>query len=196
MMRKTVKCLLIVSLIIPLALSGLQAQGITMQKWVVGSGGMVGEKNSENYTMSGLTGQIAIEKISNSVDGKNMDIYQGFWVLTGRTVLPVDEEPKTSNSDLVNYPNPFGSMTTIQYDLSGSAYVTLTIFDLSGNKMAVLVNGLQEQGKQQVKWDAKDQTGTDVGSGSYLYELTVHPAQMAGPGFTSYSLRNVMVVVR
>jgi hypothetical protein len=195
MMRKAVKCLLIVSLIIPLALSGLQAQGITMQKWVIGSGGMVGEKNSENYTMSGLTGQIAIEKISNTVDGKNMDIYQGFWVLAGRSILDVPE-PITSNSDLVNFPNPFGSSTTIQYTLSGSAFVTLTIYDLSGKKIAVLFNGLQEQGKQQLKWDAKDQTGTDVGSGSYLYELTVQAAQVAGSGFNSYSLRNVMIVVR
>lgn len=196
MMKRTSKCLLIVSILIPLALSGVDAQNIRMERWVFGSGGMVSATNSQGTTMSGMVGQLAIGKISNSESQYATDVYQGFWIPEGNSGVAVDPIPGPMENQLTNYPNPFSNSTTIKYSLEGAAYVTLIVYDVNGNRIRTLANELQYAGEQNVVWDAKDEAGTDVSAGSYLYELVVRPAQMAGPGFDAFNLRNVMVVVR
>jgi len=51
-----------------------------------------------------------------------------------------------------NYPNPFNSVTTIQYELNKTARVTLTIYSLTGQKVQTLVQQFQSPGKYQVYW--------------------------------------------
>lgn len=198
-MKDFMKYFLVLGIVFPLAFSGLNAQNVKLKKQVVGSGGWVGVVNSKNVKMSGTTGQLAIEKRSNQVVGDRTDVYQGFW-----TPAPVEEPNSvvdpyaaTLQKELTNSPNPFAHSTKIQYTLPGSALVNLKVYDLSGNVVAVLVDEYQNEGDNYVHWDAKDVTGQEVTSGSYIYELRVQPAQMAGdPGFEAYTLRNVMIVVR
>jgi hypothetical protein len=149
--------------------------------------------------MAGMAGQSAIETIKGTVNGKDMTIHQGFWVPMIERLTSVDDNPLvTLTPELVNYPNPFSSSTTIKYDLAGTSYVTLKVYDMVGNLVKVLANGnIQEAGHQEIAWDGRDESGLGLGSGSYLYELTVSPAQMSGnPGYGAYKLRNVMVVVK
>ncbi len=195
MMKKHFRLLLIVSILAPLTMSGLFSQNVRIQKWAMGSGGMVAAQNSSGMKMSGMIGQLAIEKISNGDSGEIIDVYQGYWVPKANQGVDVPE-PTPPEARLSNYPNPFSSSTTVQYFLPGYAYVTLTVYDVSGNKVKELFSGYQNSGEQQAAWDGKDFTGTDAASGSYLYELVVKPAQMAGDSFRAYNLRNVMVLVR
>jgi len=65
-----------------------------------------------------------------------------------------------------NAPNPFNPLTAIQYALPQDSPVRLTIFDVSGRRIATLVDGFQEAGHKTVLWDARDQ-----GSGIYLYRI-------------------------
>ena len=58
-MYKVLCCLVVSGLL--LTLVNLSAQNITIDRSVIGSGGMVNAVNSDNITMSGLTGQTAIE---------------------------------------------------------------------------------------------------------------------------------------
>jgi len=70
-----------------------------------------------------------------------------------------------------NYPNPFNPSTAIIYQLpqSGENYfVTLTVFDLLGRKIADLVSDEQTAGKYTVQWDASGYVG-----GVYFCELKV-----------------------
>ena len=67
-----------------------------------------------------------------------------------------------------NYPNPFNPVTTIQYNLSEDAYVSLVVYDLRGKEVARLVDGEQAAGYKTVTWDA-----SDVGSGIYFYRIRV-----------------------
>jgi hypothetical protein len=75
---------------------------------------------------------------------------------------------------LQNYPNPFNSMTTIGYQLPGPSKegemilrrVDLTVYDLLGRKIAVLVNEGKEPGSYEVKFD-----GSGLASGVYLYRM-------------------------
>jgi len=64
-----------------------------------------------------------------------------------------------------NYPNPFNPSTTIQYDLPKAAPVSLKIFNALGQEVASLVNGRQEAGSYQIRWNA------NVPSGIYFYRL-------------------------
>ncbi len=70
-----------------------------------------------------------------------------------------------------NHPNPFNPSTTIEYSLPESGYVSLTVFDVSGRRVARLVDGKQEQGPHTVQWTGRDQNGRAVASGIYFYKL-------------------------
>lgn len=70
-----------------------------------------------------------------------------------------------------NSPNPFNPSTTIAYDLPEATDVTLTVYNLSGQKVATLVTGKQKAGHYEVEWDGQDESGQAVASGVYLYRL-------------------------
>lgn len=70
-----------------------------------------------------------------------------------------------------NYPNPFNPTTTIEFDLSDQATVTLKVYDMLGREVATLLNHEDmEQGKQSVVFDANSATG-GLASGVYFYRL-------------------------
>ncbi len=67
---------------------------------------------------------------------------------------------------LQNYPNPFNPSTTITYELPASSDVRLSVYDMLGREVSVLVNGMSEAGVHEVKFD-----GSNLASGVYLYRL-------------------------
>ena len=71
-----------------------------------------------------------------------------------------------------NYPNPFNPETTIEYDISQPAEVTLTIYNVMGQAVRTLVRAFQPAGNFNVSWDGKDGSGQVVASGVYVYELS------------------------
>jgi hypothetical protein len=72
---------------------------------------------------------------------------------------------------LQNYPNPFNPQTKIEYALSRDADVKLTIYNILGEQVNVLVDEHQTAGYKKVYWDGKDQRGEEVASGVYFYRL-------------------------
>jgi hypothetical protein len=73
-----------------------------------------------------------------------------------------------------NFPNPFAQATgtTIIYDLPEQALVNLAVYDVLGNRVATLVNAVQQQGQQQVRWEGTSDAGTPLAGGLYVYRLT------------------------
>jgi len=65
-----------------------------------------------------------------------------------------------------NYPNPFNPATMIEYQLKEKSFVTLTLFDVLGRRVATLVNGEQTGGSHFANWDA-----SAFASGVYFYRL-------------------------
>ena len=63
-----------------------------------------------------------------------------------------------------NYPNPFNATTTITYDLPNASDVTLTIYTVTGQKVATLVSDHQGESHHRVTWDGEGQA-----SGIYFY---------------------------
>ena len=70
-----------------------------------------------------------------------------------------------------NVPNPFNPTTTIHFDLPKSTDVRLSVYELSGRRVASLVSGTMDAGNHQVVWTGKDDTGRSVASGVYFYRL-------------------------
>lgn len=66
-----------------------------------------------------------------------------------------------------NYPNPFNSSTTIRYSLSRQTHVKLSVFDLLGMEVKVLVDQNELLGEKSIILDA-----SDMASGIYFYRLT------------------------
>jgi hypothetical protein len=69
-----------------------------------------------------------------------------------------------------NYPNPFNPITAIRYWLSVASEVRLSVHDLLGREIAVLVNERKAPGSYSVRLD-----GNGLASGVYLYRLTACP---------------------
>ena len=65
-----------------------------------------------------------------------------------------------------NFPNPFNPTTTIQYRLADKGFVNLTVYDLLGNRIVILVNGIQNKGNYNVNFN-----GSNLASGVYIYRL-------------------------
>ncbi|MCX7908158.1 MAG: T9SS type A sorting domain-containing protein [Ignavibacteria bacterium] len=191
-MRSFFKILALLLLISFIQFSNLlSAPGFKIERSVVGSGGMLELKNLSNLRLSGIFGQVAIDRISKA----DKILYQGFWV---PTESPTDvTEPISLNQQISNFPNPASTSTTFRYTLDENSLVTLKIYDMVGNLVKVLVDGFQPAGKQEVVWDLKNDSQIDVPSGNYFYELTVTSGQVAGFNESkTQTYRNILVIVK
>ena len=78
---------------------------------------------------------------------------------------------------LRNYPNPFNPETWIPYRLAEDAFVTLTIYDTSGQVVRTLdvghrIAAVYENRSKAIYWDGRNQVGEAVASGIYFYHLS------------------------
>lgn len=81
--------------------------------------------------------------------------------------------PPTMPTDYIlyqNYPNPFNPSTTIEYSIPQKTYVILTVYDILGHEIAVLVNGEQERGNYSHQFN-----GVGLATGIYFYRIQAGP---------------------
>lgn len=70
-----------------------------------------------------------------------------------------------------NYPNPFNPITKIKYSIPAEGKVKLSIYNLLGEQLRVLVNDFAKAGYNEVNWDGKNDKGNYLPSGIYIYRL-------------------------
>ena len=65
-----------------------------------------------------------------------------------------------------NYPNPFNNITNIEFDLEKPDHVSITVYDITGTVVAVLVDNYYSTGKHIIQWKASGQP-----TGFYFYRI-------------------------
>ncbi len=70
-----------------------------------------------------------------------------------------------------NYPNPFNPATTIRFRIPIETRVQIAVFDISGRLVKVLVDDVLPAGEHITTWDGRDESGTKVSSGVYIYRM-------------------------
>ena len=70
-----------------------------------------------------------------------------------------------------NYPNPFNPVTNITYDIPEVAEVRLDIYNVAGQKVRTLTQGLHEPGRYRIQWNATNDFGQQLSSGMYIYRI-------------------------
>jgi chitinase len=85
-----------------------------------------------------------------------------------RAELPAQEQPAGFSLGQ-NYPNPFNGQTHIRYRLPDAGDVRMTLVDLLGRELRVLITGTQPAGDHDVVF-----TGDDLPSGTYFFRLAWH----------------------
>ena len=112
---------------------------------------------------------VALTLTGNLLDGTPIEGTDCVHIING----PEPPEPPLAADDqtpvlLGNYPNPFNPATQIGFSLPAASHVTLVVYNIMGQQVAVLADGQYEAGDHSVTWDASAQS-----SGVYLYLLDV-----------------------
>jgi len=137
-----------------------------------------GVGGGETEGVTGLTSaQMTGDAAADNLTGFDFD---DIWVVVsdGHPVLHWEgaDEP-TSGEDLSldlpeqlelgqNYPNPFNPSTQIDYALPVASHVSIDVFDVTGRKIATIVDGFREAGYHSISFN-----GSNLASGIYLYRI-------------------------
>lgn len=84
-------------------------------------------------------------------------------------------EPVASQNGLVLHasrPNPAASTTAITFEMPRAGVAELRVYDMTGRLVRTLVNGSIDAGSHEVTWNGRDDAGSAVSAGVYLYKLT------------------------
>jgi hypothetical protein len=144
-------------------------------RYVIGSGGVIGATGTNHFHLA-----TAGETVVGGSQNTNNFLLSGYWHtgVFGPTDVQQQVKPNVpTNFELhQNYPNPFNPQTTIEYDLPAESRVTVEILNLMGQKIRLLMNSQQQgPGFIQVAWNGCDDQGNLMGSGIYIYRVSVYP---------------------
>jgi hypothetical protein len=137
-------------------------------KFGVGGGdneGGYGNNHIENIDDSQAT--YTIESQFGSID----PVFYDQWNFDTKTGVEKEESLPLTYELNQNYPNPFNPVTHIQYRIASAEKVTLTVYNLMGERVVTLVDKKQSAGAYEVTWDARDARGIPVSSGVYFYRI-------------------------
>jgi len=89
------------------------------------------------------------------------------------TIVSVKEKGYSPPSfDLLeNYPNPFNPTTTIRYQLPSAGRVSIKIYNILGQQIRNLVDGIEVKGSHNSLWDGRNDHGVAVSGGVYFYRI-------------------------
>jgi hypothetical protein len=108
--------------------------------------------------------------IVDSISGDTLDIVS----LAAKTPVGTDvnDNPNIVPADFrlyQNYPNPFNSSTNIRFTLARRLEVNLSIYNILGQRVCTLLDGIRPSGYHTVSWDGRNDSGIPVASGLYFY---------------------------
>ena len=103
------------------------------------------------------------------------ELFQSWGKSIGGPAIGVDDptQPPARHEFSVqqNHPNPFNPSTRISFSLAQRGEIRITLYNVRGEQVAVLVDEVREAGPGFVDWHGRDARGADVASGIYLYKV-------------------------
>lgn len=112
-----------------------------------------------------------IHPIWTRMDGNNLSVWTT--VIEDSMMNAIaNEQIYPLNFDLSqNFPNPFNATTIIQFEIAKHSYVSLSIYNMRGQKIKSLIHRDMNAGYHSLYWDGTDNNGQVVSSGLYMYSL-------------------------
>ena len=140
------------------------------------SGSVPGESTDEitiHFNAGEIPGGTVLE--ANMIIVNNSVLGEPLIVPVSMTVGPdgIEEEPVQPLITALgtNFPNPFNPVTNICYSLRKAEDVTISIYNIKGQRVKTLVNENMEAGRHTTTWYGKDNFNRDVSSGVYFYKM-------------------------
>lgn len=137
-----------------------------------------GDWGQASIPVSDLRGELidlrmlSYEFVILNVDGGQCEFALDDIYWDGGLPVSTGEIPVVHHSSLKqNYPNPFNPNTTISFDLDKPAHISLTIYNIKGQRVKQLTAGDFSQGTHSLNWDGRDDQNRPVSSGVYFYRL-------------------------
>jgi len=125
--------------------------------------------DNELFTVEGLT-EFEIREIDlSSAGGQYVAVSFGF------------AEPNLPESFTLyqNFPNPFNPETNISFALPGAFRVQLAVYNILGERVKILADGVFAAGQHELTWDGRNDDGQAVSSGIYFYRLVTSEASLS-----------------
>jgi flagellar hook assembly protein FlgD len=141
------------------------------KQWVLFTGGalvcLCAFARAGTWGVSGVTDSIKIFLSNGSaavyaVDDVSKITFSG---LTGIADVAIASRVL---SRLRLYPNPTRGKTVIEYQHARDGMVTVSVFNIMGQRVRTLTAGIEKAGSHSVTWDSRDERGTMVAAGVYL----------------------------
>ena len=116
----------------------------------------------------------------NLVDGKGNSIISQELRKGGDIPIPVRGKGDIQETEFVkptdfgleqNFPNPFNPETVIKFSLPDESPVTLKVYNILGQAVNTLIDGVLPAGNHSVIWNGKNEKGNDAVSGIYFYRI-------------------------
>ncbi len=86
----------------------------------------------------------------------------------------VDNHDDNEGLKLMNYPNPFKTVTTFDFTIKETAYIEIFVYNLQGKLVKSLTNKTMKGGKHQIKWGGLNNAGQACKPGPYIAYLKVN----------------------
>ena len=128
------------------------------------SGNSAGYITGDAYNLLSVTGQSLIGQAS----GTTYEAYLGLLPPLRVVLTDIQINQMELSRLFQNYPNPFRKRTTIPFQLARQGKVTLTVYNLMGQPVEVLVNKNMPPGKHLVEFNAEK-----MAPGLFLYTITI-----------------------
>lgn len=137
---------------------------------VVGNGGTLALPAGDGSTL--LSSTVGQTVIFTQVRPDGSIAHQGFWVPLDFGLVGVDEESDNALAgDVMNYPNPFSTSTTIRFTIPMDGRVTVRVFNLIGDLVRTITTDVSAAGSQEIAFNAVDNNGAPLAAGTYMYEV-------------------------
>lgn len=110
--------------------------------------------------------------VYNEPENGTFKFKYGFSIVANK--IPLSEDAETEeNVNLIsqNYPNPFKDKTNIDFNVSSNRDVKITIYNVLGEKVIDLFNGLANEGLNTITWNGRDSKNYICSSGVYIITI-------------------------